>query len=151
MKKPEPCDIANRGARGVCWPFGRVPSGISPKPKRLKKRSIDEPGGNGELSSPKAIASGPRSLLTRTANTAGFTFSTISAKLAGRIAVWAYAAEIVGTLELVGSCAPANSREPPTAATEPRRTRRRTERTLRGLAGEAAFSDMAFLFICKLG
>ena len=71
-----------RGLRGVS---PRSPSG---EPKRLKKRSIGEPGGNGESPS-KFIWRAPPSTLTRTEITEGFTFSTMSAKPTGRWADWA--------------------------------------------------------------
>ena len=54
-------------------------------PKRLKKRSNGEPGGNGSSSSLELELTG-RSILTRTEITDGFTFSTISAKPTGRCA-----------------------------------------------------------------
>jgi hypothetical protein len=87
MKKPEPWPMEKlrpRGPRGMSPP-PRSPSGA---PKRLKKRSIGEPGGNGESPS-KPIIFGPPSTLTRTEITEGFTFSTMSAKPTGRCALCA--------------------------------------------------------------
>jgi hypothetical protein len=59
----------------------------------LKKRSIGEPGGIWKSSPPNCILLdwASSSTFTRTAKTAGFTFSTMSANVAGRIAVCACA------------------------------------------------------------
>src|SRR5690348_415199 len=72
MKKPEPCAVPNWRPRGA-------PSGM---PKRLKNFSIGEPFGNGTSSSDLDCAD--VRILTRTEITAGFTFSTMSAKPVGR-------------------------------------------------------------------
>ena len=61
------------------------PLSPSRRAEARKKRSIGEPGGNGESPS-KPIVCGPPSTLTRTEITAGFTFSTMSAKPTGRCA-----------------------------------------------------------------
>jgi hypothetical protein len=74
MKKPEPCAVPKRRPRGT---FG-MPSG---SPKRLKNFSSGEPLGNGKSSSDEAESV---RILTRTEITAGFTFSTMSAKPVGR-------------------------------------------------------------------
>src|SRR6516165_604431 len=72
MKKPEP------------WPVTTsLPFGVFGAPKRRKKRSNGEPGGNGRSSSLRPEFAG-RSTLTRTEITAGLTFSTISANPTGR-------------------------------------------------------------------
>ena len=75
---------AVRGARGS--------SGVGSfrRPKRRKNRSIGELGGNGSSPS-KPIVLAPLRILTRTEITAGFTFSTMSAKPIGRWTPWAWA------------------------------------------------------------
>ena len=60
----------------------RPPSPFLGAPNRLKKRSNGEPGGTGNSSSLAPDSAIP-SILTRTAITAGLTFSTMSAKPTG--------------------------------------------------------------------
>src|ERR1700742_1264591 len=82
MKKPDPCPVTAPCPRGVPRRPGGKPSG---PPKRRKKRSIGEPGGNGESSSLLALSSLAEFsvMLTLTEITDGFTRSTISAKPIG--------------------------------------------------------------------
>ena len=101
-------------------------------PKRLKNRSIGEPGGNGESPS-KLIVRAPPSTLTRTEITEGFTFSTMSAKPTGRCTFWAYAGLVRKVVfGFVTYSAPENRTPAPMTAAEAMRTRRRAERTERG-------------------
>ena len=85
MKKPEPWPVTGpRPPRGPPRRPGGKPSG---PPKRRKKRSIGEPGWNGESSSLLALSS-PfgvfSAMLILTEITDGFTRSTMSAKPIGR-------------------------------------------------------------------
>src|ERR1700704_6766787 len=82
MKKPEPGPVtAPRPPRGPPRRPGGKPSG---PPKRRKKRSIGEPGWNGESSLLELSSLATFSLiLTFTEITDGFTRSTMSAKPAG--------------------------------------------------------------------
>ena len=56
---------------------------MSGMPKRRKKRSIGEPGGTAIFVAACRVVCAPPSILTRTEITAGFTFSTMSAKPTG--------------------------------------------------------------------
>ena len=98
-------------------------------PKRRKKRSIRESGADGSPS--KLIIFAPASRLTRTEITAGFTFSTTSAKLGMRCVLSA-----AWTEEKRGSwtCTPEPASAAPAARLEmvARSTMRRAERTRRG-------------------
>src|SRR5207248_3904008 len=84
MKKPEPWPVTGpRPPRGPPRRPGGKPSG---PPKRRKKRSIGDPGGNGESSSLLALSSLEllSAILILTEITDGFTRSTMSAKPIGR-------------------------------------------------------------------
>src|SRR5580692_5921090 len=84
MKKPEPWPVTAPRPRGIA----RRPGGRSPPPKRRKKRSIGDPGWNGEASSllllsPLSFLATFSLILTFTEITDGLTRSTMSAKPIG--------------------------------------------------------------------
>src|SRR5665213_1113990 len=80
MKKPEPWPVIAPCPRGPPRMPGGKPSG---PPKRRKKRSIGEPGWNGESSLLSSLDATFSVMLTLTEITDGFTCSTMSAKPTG--------------------------------------------------------------------
>src|SRR5215467_2703899 len=119
MKNPEPWPVTER--RFGCCPGMR--SGI---PKRRKKRSMGEFGGNGRLPS-SPLDSWLASTLTRTEITAGLTFSTRSPKPTGRWALSAAAAVGNAGTKDWGET-PTTAAAMPTLAAVASRMRRRVER-----------------------
>src|ERR1700743_503296 len=86
MKKPEPCPVTTPCPRGPPRRPGGRPSG---PPQRRQKRSIGDPGGNGESPlSPSSLEATFSLMLTLTEITDGFTCSTMSAKPTGWAALW---------------------------------------------------------------
>ena len=77
MKKPEPWPVTVLRRCGA-------PDPLSGEPKRRKNCSKGDPGGNGRSWPLRPEFSALPSILTRTETTAGFTFSTMSAKPTGR-------------------------------------------------------------------
>src|ERR1700682_5051924 len=126
MKKPEPWPVtAPRPPRPPPGPPRRPGGKPSGPPKRRKKRSIGEPGWNGESSSLLALSSLLATfslILTLTDITDGFTRSTMSAKPTGcatlrtSLLTCAWAA-VVNT-----STGPCDGEEPQTATPRPATT-----------------------------
>ena len=125
MRKPEPWPLTKLRPRGAL-PCPGMPSGM---PKRRKNCSIGEPLGNGSSRSDESC--GPASDLTRTEITAGFTFSTMSAKPIGCARLLAscdrFCASAAGVLNVTpGATKYAPALSP--AMVVARRARRRAER-----------------------
>src|SRR5436190_3035664 len=108
-------------------------------PKRRKNRSIGEFSGNG-MAPPKAIISGPASVLPRTEITVGFTFSTRSAKPAGRAAISAAVAEDTTGKPDWWNCVPTTTVARPRLATVASRIKRRVDRLRHLLMGFMTFA-----------
>ncbi len=116
----------------TCLPCGIIPFGIPGKPNCWKNFCIGEPGGNGLLPSlwPTPFVLVDCSILTRTEMTAGFTFATRSAKLAGAVATSAACAADTGAKSMARNVAgPPAIIAMPRPATDARSATRRAVRT----------------------